>query len=184
MQHLIRVHAGLDVTPILAQLDAQPDLWNANAARLGAAGPMAGTGDIWLRYFPPATLTEPAAFLREGRCEFYPAWHALPAIAPIAYSLMGMCSGVELGGCLISRIPPGGEIKEHVDGAAWSARYYNRKFYVPLRANEQCINTCGDEQAVFRVGEVWEFDNLVRHAVYNRGETVRETLIITLRAEV
>jgi hypothetical protein len=183
MKHFTLVHAGLDVAPILAELEAHPALWNEHSERTADnAGPMAGTGDIWIRYFPHASLREPADYLRENRPVFYPAWQALPSIQPVVHSLMAMCCGVELGGILISRIPAGGEIKPHVDGAAWSARYYNRKFYVPLKANARCVNTCGEDEVVFRVGEIWEFDNLVTHSVLNHGTTERVTLIVTLRS--
>lgn len=183
MRYFARVHEGLDVSPTLAELDACPEEWNRFSKRTEHQdGPMAGTGDIWLRYFPQETLTEPAAYLREGRCEFYPAWHKMPSIAPVALSLMGMCGGVELGGCLISRIPAGGEVKTHTDAVAWTARYYNRKFYIPLRANDACLNVTLDEQVVMRPGEIWAFDNLVPHSVHNRGATERTNLIITLRS--
>ena len=33
-----------------------------------------------------------------------------------------------------------------------------------------------------RPGEIWAFDNTVTHAVYNRGDTDRINLIITLRS--
>ena len=183
MRHFRRVHDGLDVGPILAELDAAPDLWNQFGERTASPdGPMAGTGDIWLRYFPRASLTGPEAYLREGRCEFYPAWRRLPSIHPVVFSLMGMCKGVELGGCLISRIPPGGEVKPHVDGAAWSARYYDAKYYVPLRSNARAINACCDEEVNMRPSEIWTFNNLEPHAVYNLGQTDRVTLIVSMRS--
>lgn len=183
MKYFQQVHAGLDVSGIAAELDAQPGLWDAHKERtVNTDGPMVGTSDIWLRYFPKETLTEPAAYLREGRCVFYPGWHALPALQPVVFSLMTMCKGVELGGCLISRIPPGGEVKTHTDEAAWSARYYNRKFYVPIKANARCVNVTVDEEIVFRVGEIWSFDNLAPHSVENGGTTERITLIVSLRS--
>lgn len=182
MKYFARVHEGLPVAPILAEMEASSELWGQQAARTGEQGPMAGTSDIWLRYFPRETLKEPADYLREGRCEFYPAWHALPSIQPVAMALMGMSNGVELGGCLISRIPPGGEVATHTDGAAWSARYYNRKFYCILAANPECLNVTLDEQVVMQPGEIWAFDNLVPHSVHNRGTTDRINLIISLRS--
>lgn len=183
MKYFQRVHEGLDVSPILAELEASPALWDEFTERTRSPdGYMHGTSDIWLRYFPRSTLKGPADYLGEGRCEFYPAWYHLPSIHPIAYSLMGMCNGVELGTSLISRMPPGSTVKPHNDGAAWSARYYNRKFYVILQANPLCINVSEDEEVVMQPGEIWAFDNTVTHAVYNRGGTERLNLIITLRS--
>jgi len=182
MRYFNRVSGSVAVEPILAELEAAPHLWDAYRERTEQdGGPMQGTSDIWLRYFPRETLTRPEAYLGEGHCAFYPAWHALPSVAPVAFALMGMCQGVELGTCLMSRIPPGGEIGTHVDGAAWTARFYNRKFYVPLRTNPLCRNVTLDETVVFQAGEVWEFDNLVPHSIHNDGDTERLNLIITLR---
>jgi hypothetical protein len=182
LKYFQRVHEGLDVSALLAELDAHPLLWDEHKERTRDGGYMPGTSDIWLRYFCQSTLREPADYLGEGRCVFYPAWRALPSIHPIAFSLMSMCNGVELGVGLISRIPPGGEVKTHNDAPAWSARFYDRKFYIPLRANEDCLNITLDEQVVMRPGEVWEFNNLVPHSVHNRGTTERINLILTLRS--
>jgi len=184
MKYFRTIHEGLDTSAINAELAASPDLWDAHKDRTSAAdGVMAGTSDIWIRYFPRETLTEPAAYLKEGRCVFYPAWFRLPSIQPVVFTLMGMFRGVELGGCLISRLPPGGVVKPHSDGAAWSANFYNRKFYCILDSNPDCLNVTEDEQIVLPPGSVTLFDNLSTHAVYNRGQTERINLIITLRSE-
>lgn len=183
MRYFRRVHEGLDVAPVLADLAAAPALWDVYRERTVLSdGYMHGTSDIWLRYFPRERLQTAADFLGEGRCEFYDAWWRLPSVHAVAYSLMSMCSGVELGTCLISRIPPGGEVKPHRDGACWTARYYDRKFYVILQANDLCLNVTEDEEVVMKPGEIWAFDNLALHAVYNRGTTDRLNLIITLRS--
>jgi hypothetical protein len=182
MKYFSRVHEGLDVGPILAQLDASPHLWDEHRERTDRDdSPMRGTSDIWLRYFPREVLTSKEAYLAPGLLAFYPAWDALPTVHPVAFALMSTFRGVELGGCLISRIPPGGEVKTHTDGAAWTARHFNRKFYIPLRTNPGCRNVTLDEEVVFQAGEVWEFDNLVPHSVHNDGGEERINLIITLR---
>ena len=47
------LHAGLDVAPILAELDAAPELWDADTDRTERDGsPHADSSDIWLRWFP------------------------------------------------------------------------------------------------------------------------------------
>lgn len=183
LRYFRRVTSGVNVAPILADLAANPDLWDEFTERTAAPhGAMAGTSDIWVRYFPRETLRTAADYLGEGRCEFYRAWHALPSIQSVAFGLMQMCRGVELGVGLITRIPPGGEVKPHADGAAWSARYYNRKFYLVLAGNDACENVTLDERIVILPGDTVEFDNLVPHSVHNRGTTERITLIFTLRS--
>jgi hypothetical protein len=185
MRYFQRVHEGLDVAPMLADLAANPAVWDEFTERTRSPdGYMHGTSDVWLRYFSRDKLRTAADYLGEGRCDFYPAWYLLPSLHDVAYNLMGMCRGVELGTCLISRIPPGGEVKPHRDGACWTARFYQRKFYVILQANPLCLNVTEDEEVVMRAGEIWAFDNLHTHAVYNRGDTERINLIITLRSGV
>ena len=54
MRNFQLIHAGLDVAPILAELDAAPELWDADTDRTERAGsPHADSSDIWLRWFPP-----------------------------------------------------------------------------------------------------------------------------------
>ena len=101
----------------------------------------------------------------------------------IVYGLAARCRATAIGGVFLTRIPPGGEVKPHDDAYSWHARFYQTKVYVPLAGNPECINTCLDDAAVMLPGSAWTFDNLVTHAVMNRGATERITLIISFRRE-
>jgi hypothetical protein len=182
MRHFERVAASFDVAPVMAQIDAQPELWDALPFRTRAKT-FQGTSDIWLRYRPLAELTEPARFAEPHFASFYPPWHALPAVQPIVFDLMRIERGTMLGGILITRIPPGGRILPHHDRGSWHAEFYRRKIYVPLRTNGAVVNRCEDERVIMGEGEAWFFDNLVEHEVTNDGETERVTLIVCLAAE-
>src|SRR6478609_9527408 len=84
LRHFRWIHHGLDVAPILAELDAQPDLWDQHPERRTAPGsPHAGMTDIWVRARAYEDLQTPGAFREEHRPEFYPAWHRLPSIQPV-----------------------------------------------------------------------------------------------------
>lgn len=181
MKHFNKL-ADYDVAPVMAQLDARPDLWDARRDRT-KAHTFRQTSDIWVRYRPLAELTEPKKFAEPHFATWYPAWHALPALRPIVFSLMAKTEAVYLGGILITRIPAGGSIEPHHDRGSWHAEYLNTKVYVPLRANERCINRCLDEQIVISPGEAVSFNNLVTHSVHNNGDTERVTLIVCLRCE-
>jgi len=177
------IHAGLDVAPILAELEAVPE-WGQYAERKERDGTAHGAmTDLWIRYFPHETLKEPADFNRPGQCVFYPVWHKLPAIHPIVWSLMASQHSVELGGILCTRLPPGGRIQRHSDRGAWHAERYNFKCYVVLQANARCVVECDGDEQVFRPGEIFEFDNLRPHSMSNEGSDMRTTLIICLRVE-
>lgn len=174
----------VDVRDALAQLDAQPELWDEHPFRtIMPHGPFSATSDIWVRYRPLAELKEPKKFAEPHFAEFYPPWWKLPALHHIVYDLMAKKKAVYLGGILITKIPAGGKIAPHHDRGSWHAEYMNCKVYVPLRANENCINRCEDEQIVMRAGEAWSFNNLVTHSVENNGDTDRVTLIVCMRVE-
>lgn len=168
---------------MLAEIAAHPEIWDVYRERTAAPdATMHGTSDAWLRFFPRETLLTPEDYLGPGHCAFYPAWHLLPSIHDVAYGLMGMCRGVELGTCLLSRMPPGSTVKPHRDGACWTARHFNKKFYVILQSNPHVLNVTEDEQCVLEPGTITEFDNLALHSVVNNGATERLNLIITLRS--
>jgi hypothetical protein len=174
--------ADYDVSTLVTELDRQPELWNHDARR--TVNPIfADTSDIWIRYRDPRELTEPRHFAEPHFATFYQAWHALPSLRPIVFDLMHRVGAVYLGGILITKIPPRGAIKPHSDRGGWHAEWMNRKVYVPLRANERCVNKCGDESIIMRVGEAISFDNLVTHSVENNGDSERVTLIVCMRVE-
>jgi hypothetical protein len=181
--HFRLIHSGLDVAPILAELGAVPELWDADNDRTARDNsPHAASSDVWLRYFPRDDLRTDADFNREGRCVFYPAWARLPSLHRIVWALMSTLQATELGGCLITRLQPGGRILPHADDS-WHARFFNRKTYIPLKSNPWCINRCEDEVIGFRAGEIWEFNNLVEHEVRNDGPDERITVILCFHSE-
>lgn len=183
MTALVQICGGIDVAPLVALLDAQPALWDAHPERRVAPGsPHAGMTDIWVRYRAREELTCPQAYNEPHRPVWYPAWKALePGLRPIVATVVDIERPAELGGILITRIPPGGRIGWHDDRGGWHAEYYDRKVYVPLRANDRCVNYCADERVVMLPGTCWHFNNLLPHAVENGGDTERITLIICMR---
>ena len=183
MRHFRLIHAGLDVAPILAELDEVPE-WGRYAERKERDGTAHGDmTDLWIRYFPRETLHEPADYNRPGQCVFYPVWDKLPALHPVVWSLMASQKSVELGGILCTRLPPGGRIERHSDAGAWHAERYNCKCYIALEANARCVVECDGDEQVFRTGEIFEFDNLRPHSMTNDGTTQRTTMIVCLRVE-
>ena len=187
LQHFRWIHHGLDVAPILAELDAQPDLWDQHPERRTASSsPHAGMTDIWVRARAYEDLQTPGAFREEHRPIFYPAWHRLPSIQPVVHGLMAMCQGVELGNILITRIRPGQRVLPHVD-TGWAPEFYTAKFYVVLRGNADVVNLAGEgndeEQVCMAPGSIWQFENRITHSIENRGTSERISLIVTLRAE-
>lgn len=181
--HFDPVAYGFGVGEVLSQIEAQPELWNQHPERRAEDSPHYGVSDIWIRYRPLAELTSPEKFKEPHFAEFYPAWHALPALHPIVFQLMTITRAVYLGGILITKIPAGGRVLPHDDRGSWHAEFMNRKLYLPIKSNDDCVNFCEDEELVMMEGDVYSFNNLVTHSVENRGDTDRITAIICLRVE-
>jgi len=165
-----------DVLPLVAQIQRQPELWNMHRERKGME-PHSGMDDIWIRH--AESMEE---FRKPHFAKWYPAYHKLPAVRSHIFSLMARMEATHLGGVLITRIPPGQQIKPHVDGG-WHPEFYNCKCYVVLESNPKCVFRVEDERVVMRPGEVWRIDNTKEHDVLNEGETERMTLIICMRSE-
>jgi len=183
MRHFQKIAAGVEVLPLVLDLYRQPELWNQHTARTGGAGSFVGTDDIWVRFRDPSELDCREAFAEEFRCQWYPAWYALPHLRPIVFGLMSRVEAVELGGILITRVPAGGQVAPHDDRGRWHSEWFQTKAYLPLATNPGCYNTCGDERVVMQCGEAWLFDNLQVHSTLNEGSTDRITLIVSMRCE-
>ena len=183
MRNFRLVTDGIDVAPLLSDLDAHPELWGQNPDRGDqSVSPHREMQDIWLRFRARDELNDRSRFWEPHDGVWYPGWHELPSTRPIVFDLMRRLEAVHLGGILITRIPAGKQIYPHHDRGGWHAAFYDTKVYVPLRAPAECINIAEPERVVMRAGEAWWFDNSVVHSVENHSPTEdRISLIVTMR---
>ncbi len=174
-----------NVPRVLDELDRHPELWDERPFRTrgGPQSPFDGTSDIWVRWREPVELTSPEAFCEPHFPVFYPAWHLLPSLRPMVFRLMATVEATHLGGILITRVPPGGEIKPHNDCGTWHAEFHRVKVYIPLKTNDRVQTWCEDETLVMKTGEFWQFDNLVMHGLRNMGDEERISAIVCMRVE-
>ena len=184
MKHFLQI-GNIDVVPLLLQLERNPQLWNQHNDRTTRSVTAHDeTSDIWLRYRPLDQLISSENYNEPFTdMVWYPAYYALPEIRPISQTLMQRTNATSLGGCLITRIPPGGQVKSHSDRGVWHAEHFHCKVYIPLAANSNCINITSDEALVMEVGQCWVFDNLKTHSVHNDGRSDRITLIVSMRCD-
>lgn len=175
---------SVPVTQLLLQLKKAPQLWDQDTARTAPEdSPHHGASDIWLRYHDPKQfMGDSHAFVHQPHdCVWYPASDHLPAVKDIAFELMHWVRGERLGGVLITRVPPGGQIKPHVDDG-YNALTYD-KFAVLIESapgqgmyfEEGCME--GPPGSVF-----W-FRNDVSHWVINDSPEDRITLIVCIQPE-
>lgn len=183
MRNFQLIASGIDTLPLMIDLYRQPELWNQNNARTARIGFFDGTDDIWVRFRDPSELTVRDAHMDWFSPVFYPAWHALPHLRPLVFSLMARLEAVQLGAIFITRVPSGQQVKPHDDRGRWHPEFFTTKAYIPLATNSQCYSTCEDEKIVMGIGECWLFDNLKTHSTVNEGATDRITLIVAMRVE-
>lgn len=186
MRNFMKVCDGINVEPLNLLLKQNPELWNQRTLRKEIKeSPHIAMSDIWVRYNDDTEAKKTGDYSTFHDLHYpiwYPAINALPMVRGIALALMTKMCATHLGGVLITKIPAGGRIDPHVD-SNWHAGFYNCKLYVPLQANAQCINRCGDEYVVMNVGDCWYFNNAIEHEVQNNGSDDRITLIICMRTE-
>jgi hypothetical protein len=180
MALMTRLMTGLDVEPLLKQLAAQPHLWFERPDRLLGNSPHRETRDIWVRYMDPA-LCAAHDFTTPHTSIWLPGASLIPAVRDLHAAVTP--PGADIGGVLITRIPPGKQVYAHHDQGTWHAEWFTHKVWIPLRANDECINRVEHEQAVWRPGEAWTHDNLRVHSVENHGETERIVLICCFRKD-
>jgi len=178
MKHFLPIARGVDVTPLVNQIEVKPYLWNQYSYRKNMA-PHSEMSDIWVRYNPIENIGP--NFNDEHDSKWYSAYYELPSLKEIIFPLMKEVEGERLGGVLITRIPSGCDIKPHVD-KGWHVDYYD-KFYVSLKSDVGANFYCGDEVLNPKVGEIWKFDNRNLHWVENRSQSDRMTLIVCIRTE-
>jgi hypothetical protein len=182
------LHRGVNVAPLIQQLDAAPELWDENVFRterpegMAYAGPHQQISDIIVRFNDWANWTgDRAAFNEEHESVWWGAYDKLPYIRPLVFDLMRAHYAERLGMVLITRIPPHCNVGKHVD-TGWHARTY-LKFGVQVKAapgQKFCFEGCEVET---RAGDLFAFDNSKVHWVENPTDVERITLIICLRLQ-
>lgn len=175
--------SGLDVAPLLQQLERNPDVWDRYTLRTQGyeTTPHKAVSDVWVRYRDWSEFAgDPAAFANSAHeSVWYPCVHQIPAAWSLARRVFRRVGGTRLGGVLITRIPAGGEVKPHQDHG-WHAGYYE-KCAVQLAGNKEQAFCFEDAQLSPLPGDLYTFRNERTHWVTNPSNEARMTLIVCVR---
>jgi hypothetical protein len=170
-----QIGQGVNVMPMLWALQAHPELWDQNPGRTESPdSPHHELSDIWARYAKDATETGPHESV------WYPCADLLP-VRDLVYPLMTHVRGDQLGGVLITKIPPGKSCKPHRD-PGWHARYYE-KFAVQIQSSPGQKFCFEGEELEPMPGDVYWFDNAHTHWVTNPTPHDRITMIVCIKAD-
>ena len=169
------IASGINVAPIAWALREHPEFWNQHTARTeDPSSPHHGLDDIWARFGAPSDASKN----EYHKAEWYECADVL-GIKPMVAAVFDAVGGSELGGVLITRIPPGAECKPHEDHG-WHAKYYE-KFALQIEASpgqEFCFE---DARLETKPGDLFWFDNSYTHWVTNPTKYDRVTMIICIK---
>ena len=161
-KHFALMQAGVEVGPMLAEIDGQPELWDADTRRQSNIHVQRETSNIPLR----AALKP----IPDGvsQINWHPSRRTVYADrCPRIYSWVEQFAN-ELGGDLsrvsVVRLNPHGKVYPHID----EGDYYKvrDRYHLVLRSPGGSEMNSGDEQVVFRDGELWWFDNKAVHDAF------------------
>lgn len=176
MKSIELLHSGVNVQPMLWALREHPELWDQNPARTeNPDSPHFGLSDIWARYAAPGV---------DGSQPHDSVWYESADLLPVrelVMPLMGAVKGEQLGGVLITRIPPGAHCKPHTD-PGWHARHYE-KFAIQIASAPGQLFCFDGQYLESKPGDIFWFDNSQTHWVTNPTPYERITLIACIRRE-
>lgn len=182
-QGLTLLERGIDVTPIMRELQNANDLWDAYPhRRLPESSPHKAMHDIWLRFadinaYAPINYGDMA---KEHNSYWYEAIDRLPSVKAFAHILMGQMQGDRLGGMIITKLKPKSTIAPHND-YAWHDEYYD-KFHLVLQGENSFIYSGADYLAA-EPGDLFHLDDQQLHGVINNGDIDRIALIVCIHRD-
>lgn len=173
---------GVVVAPLLAELEANPDLWDANRCRAPRREdePRSGVSDIIVRYNDWKNWADDLGlFNMEHESVWWEAYEKLPAIEPLVFDLARLFRAEQIGMVMVTRQPPHTTVDAQVD-SFWHAQYYLH-FALQLKSapgQRFCVDEINLETLP---GDLYVYRNDRRAWVENPTDEERLTLIICLR---
>lgn len=181
--YLKKIMDSIVVTPLLREIKEHPELWNRYDLRTRGDSPHREVDDIWLRYRDYSELDEdnPESFSDWHVSQWYAAASILKSAKPLIENIFTLVGGDELGGCLITRIPPGKQVYPHTDAGRWHSEYYLCKYLLLLQSAPGQTFEFGEHKHEGEAGDLFIFDNRPVHSVVNDSDIDRISLIMAVR---
>jgi len=173
----------IDVEPLREALNIHADLFGQYPQRgESKTSPHHEMKDIWIRFNdikPYLDSGDFSDFSGEHDSSWYDSVKKLPEVLEPIFKIMTAVQGERLGGVLITRLLPGGEIKPHKD-SGWHAAYYE-KYYVAI-TNKKGSTFCFHDGVIeAQEGEVYWFSNSNYHWVKNETDSERIAMIVCIK---
>jgi hypothetical protein len=171
------MHLGIDIAPLLAEIEAQEPAWLLNTSRQDKIQVQRDTNTIFLRN----AVRRPDLHLNENQ-ESQPT--KISADFPHAVDFMtrfASAMNALLSRATIVRLKPRSQVGLHIDIGSY---YLIRdRYHLVLRSRTGSILISGNEQVRMKEGELWWFDNKQHHAALNDSDEWRIHYIFDLLPE-
>lgn len=175
---------GIKSHLVKRDLDYNPQLWNEWPLRTSYEGsPHRDVDDIWLRFRDPfemATLTPEEFCNTRYTPKWYPCMDRMRNTKKIIEKIFSVVDGEELGGCLITKIPPGKQVLPHRD-AGYNCEHFLSKYLLVVQSAPGQLFKIGGQDYETPEGSLWIFDNRIEHSVINNSMEDRISLIMSIR---
>lgn len=176
MKFFERLESGVDIGPILAEIERQPDAWLKQTGRQERSPVQRDTAAIPIRGLRKSRIQ-----LRRRRdvheSRFTGLSHDFPATVSFI-RLVAVERDAELGRAKIVRLNSGARVSPHIDRGAYYAR--RDRLHLVLKSPLGSRLLAGDEEVRMRAGELWWFDNKQVHEAFNEADAERLHLIFDL----
>ena len=172
--HFTKIAENEDIFPILAELEASPDMWLADTSRQRKVRCQRNTRNIFLRAakkpLPPGVTN--ANDVHESRIA--PAAKYFKRTLDYCQSVATAQEGI-LGRATLVALLPKCKVFPHID----VGEYYRKRdrFHLVLKSTLGSPLTTEDETVVMREAELWVFNNKAVHWAENCSSETRIHLI-------
>lgn len=174
MQFFKLIRSGVDVAPLLEEVQSQPQVWLLDTARQDKIRAQRETNTIFLR----SAVSRPDLHINENQ-ETRPTPVAKSFPRAVAFMTEFAAEmNCQLSRATIVRLKPNSQVFRHIDGGSY---YFLRdRFHLVLKSSAGSVLMSGGEQVRMQEGELWWFDNKQHHEAYNDSDEWRIHYIFDL----
>lgn len=187
MQNFRLLANDCDFSEVIAELEAQPELWQVNTFRQDfEESPFKTCESIVCRMSYDAQPDDDyREIVNQNAIQSLqafdtPEYHRLPAVYGQVMALMAAIRGEQLGRVLVAKMLPDGHIDPHPDGDGTGYFAYYRRFHLVI-SGKGCRFRAGEEYVYMMPGEIWWFDNSKVHEVWNESDADRIHIIADIK---
>ncbi len=174
MNYFKLIHSGIDVAPLLEEVQAQEQAWLLNTSRQDKIRVQRDTNTIFLS----GPVAQPDLNVNENQES------RLTPVSKLFPKALAFMTGVaeqrnaQLSRATIVRLKPKSQVSRHIDIGSY---YLIRdRFHLVLYSSAGSVLMSGGEQVRMQQGELWWFDNKQYHEAYNESDEWRIHYIFDL----